>query len=297
MKKALLAAGYILVLLLAYVAFQGLFTFIAMFVAILWAVFKGQMSADVLEHLDNLDSALSLSANDAYIQAMAVGLFLSTISMLVFLHLIKGYRIKLEIFRSISSNSLFLSTMLVFSSMLALNIFVQWFQLEDMLATEFEGLTRNPLGIITISFLAPLLEEVLFRGAMQGYLMRRYKPWVAILAAALVFGVFHWNPVQVLYATLLGAVFGWIYYRTGSLLSVIVGHVLNNSLATAMMLAFGNEEIRPLPEGMISPVAETASEVVTFLFFAFLSLYFAVRLHRALPPVSLPWQDKGGDIK
>lgn len=297
MKKALRAAGYILVLMLSYVVFQGFFTFVAMLVAMLYAAVKGYVSVESIGELDNFEALLSSSANGAYIWAMAIGLFLSTVSMLFFLYIIRGYRIKPAIFRSISSNSLFLSTMLVFSSMFALNIFVQWFNLEDVLATEFEGLTHNIIGVITISLLAPLLEEVLFRGAIQGYLMRRHKPWVAIVVAALVFGVFHWNPVQVLYATLLGAVFGWIYYRTGSLLSVIVGHVLNNSIATVAMLLFGNEEINPLPEGLVSSSAEMVSEVATFLFFVVLSLYFAVRLHRSLPPVSSPWADLGGEIK
>ena len=297
MKKALRAAGYVLVLMLSYVVFQGFFTFMTMLVAMLYAAVKGHVSVESIGELDNFEALLSSSANGAYIWAMAIGLFLSTISMLLFIHLIKGYRMKQSIFCSISSNSLFLSTMLVFSSMFALNIFVQWFNLEDMLATEFEGLTHNVVGVITISLLAPLLEEVLFRGAIQGYLMRRYKPWVAILVAALVFGVFHWNPVQVLYATLLGAVFGWIYYRTGSLLSVIVGHVLNNSIATVAMLLFGNEEKTPLPEGLVSPSAEMVSEIATFLFFAVLSVYFAARLHRSLPPVSSPWVDFGGEIK
>ena len=297
MKKALRAAGYVLVLMLSYVVFQGFFTFMTMLVAMLYAAVKGHVSVESIGELDNFEALLSSSANGAYIWAMAIGLFLSTISMLLFIHLIKGYRVKQSIFCSISSNSLFLSTMLVFSSMFALNIFVQWFNLEDMLATEFEGLTHNVVGVITISLLAPLLEEVLFRGAIQGYLMRRYKPWVAIFVAALVFGVFHWNPVQVLYATLLGAVFGWIYYRTGSLLSVIVGHVLNNTIATVAMLLFGNEEITPLPEGLVSPSAEMVSEIATFLFFAVLSVYFAARLHRSLPPVSSPWVDFGGEIK
>lgn len=297
MKKALRAAGYVLVLMLSYVVFQGFFTFMTMLVAMLYAAVKGHVSVESIGELDNFEALLSSSANGAYIWAMAIGLFLSTISMLLFIHLIKGYRVKQSIFCSISSNSLFLSTMLVFSSMFALNIFVQWFNLEDMLATEFEGLTHNVVGVITISLLAPLLEEVLFRGAIQGYLMRRYKPWVAIFVAALVFGVFHWNPVQVLYATLLGVVFGWIYYRTGSLLSVIVGHVLNNTIATVAMLLFGNEEITPLPEGLVSPSAEMVSEIATFLFFAVLSVYFAARLHRSLPPVSSPWVDFGGEIK
>ena len=298
MSSFLKNTGYILLLILAYVAVQGVFTFLSITVATIYAVAKGDIAVDAI--MDDVDMdflASSLTDNGIYVWSVAVGLFFSTVAMLLFLHLTKAYRIKSSVFRSISSGSLFLSTMLIFSSMFAFNIFVQWFQLEDNLSEQFDGLTRNGIGVITIALFAPLLEEVLFRGAVQGFLLHRYKPWVAILCASLAFGIVHWNPVQTVYAILIGAVLGWIYYRTGSLLSVVVGHVLNNSIATVVLLMFGSEELHALPDGAVSPSAETASEIFTFLFFASLAVYFATRLHRSLPPVPSPWQDKGGTIR
>lgn len=297
MKKFFSSLGYVLLLILAYVAFQGVFTFVTMLVAMVYAYSKGYLSLDSLDKMADFEILVSSpETNGIYVWGMAMGLFLSTITMLLFMHLVKCYRMKSDMFSSMSSKSLLLSTLLVFSSMLALNIFVQWFRLEDILAAQFDGLAHNVVGVITMSLLAPLLEEVFFRGAIQGYLLKRYKPWVAILSASLVFGIFHMNPVQVVYATLLGIVLGWIYYRTGSLLSVIVGHVLNNSIASVTLLLFGNEELQVLPDNA-SPMAETASEVFVFLLFAVLSVYFAVRLHRSLPPVPSPWQDYGGTAR
>ena len=295
MKRIFSEILYVALMVLAYMAFQGLFTFLAMVAGTLYAVLAGALPVDALESVGEL--AVMPGVEGIYVWSVATGLLLSTVAMLLFIHVTKGYRIRSSVFRSMTANSLFLSTMLIFSAMFALNIFVQWFELEDLLQDQFKGLTHNPLGIITISLLAPLLEEVLFRGAIQGYLMRRHNPWTAIVCAALAFGILHWNPVQTLYATLLGVVFGWIYYRTGSLLSVIVGPVLNNSLATVVMLLFGSDEPSVLPAGVSSPAAETISEIVTFLFFAFLSLYFAVRLHRSLPSVQTPWRDFGGEIR
>ena len=40
-----------------------------------------------------------------------------------------------------------------------------------------------------------------------------------------------------------GMMFGWLYYRTGSLLPGIVGHVLNNSMAAISMILYGNSTI------------------------------------------------------
>ena len=291
-KKIFRTAAYILLLIFAYMAFQVCFTFISMTVGVVYADLKGILSVDSLAQLAEYETLLSLpEANNIYIWSMSIGLFLSALAMLLFLYMIKGYRIRLNLLSSMSSRSLLYSTLLVFSSMFALNIFVQWFGLEDKLTDELGGIAHNVLGVITISLVAPLLEEVLFRGAIQGYMMRRYNPWVAIVSAALVFGVFHLNPVQTLYATLIGIVFGWIYYRTGSLLSVIVGHVLNNSMASVALLFLPESEALPMPAGVISPEAQVVSESVVFLFFATLSVYFAVKLHRAQPPVLSPWHD------
>jgi membrane protease YdiL (CAAX protease family) len=174
------------------------------------------------------------------------------------------------------------STLLVLTSIFALNTFVSWFPLENILENEFDGLSRNFIGAFTIAVLAPVLEEVMFRGAIQGYMMRRFNnPWVTILAAALVFGVFHLNPVQVVYATLLGVILGWIYYRTGSLLPVILGHVLNNSIATISML-LGLEEGGDMP-------LETTDKVlmaVVFVVATAVAVKLVQVLDRELPAVA-----------
>jgi membrane protease YdiL (CAAX protease family) len=46
------------------------------------------------------------------------------------------------------------------------------------------------------------------------------------------------NPAQVLFAFLLGVVFGWIYYKTGSLIPVILMHIVNNSFSTFLSVSY-----------------------------------------------------------
>lgn len=292
MKNVFKRAGYILLLLLVYFAFQVFFTFVAVMAAIFYADAKGYISIASFEQvLDYGDLMSSPAMSDISVWTVSIGLFVSSVAMLFFLYFVKGYRLQLGIFKSMSCKSLFLSTMLVLSSMFALNIFVQWLGLDDNMEVLFGDIAHNILGVITISLIAPLLEEVLFRGAIQGYIMRRYNPWTGIVCAALIFGVIHMNPVQIVYAALIGVIFGWIYYRTGSLLSVIVGHVLNNSMAAVTLLFFPESKTLPMPEGVIAPEAQIVSEVMAFLFFAALSVYFAFKLHRAQPPVPSPWRD------
>lgn len=275
-KKIFKTIGAVALLLVMYALFQGLFTVLAVAAAIAIAIVKGKLPADSLSLISDTSLLDPSSAVGGYVvNAMACGLFVSALAMLLFIHFTGFFKMRQSIFRSISIKPLLIATALVFTSMFALNIFVNWFPLENNLEVQFDGLAHNILGAFTISVLAPVLEEVMFRGAIQGYIARTFgKPWLAILVAALIFGIYHWNPVQVVYATLLGIIFGWIYYITGSLLSVIVGHVLNNSIATFTMLFMSDvSEVE---------VSNSSPGYISFALFAALSVWLAVLLYRSI---------------
>ena len=280
MKKIARLVAKTAVLLFVYNLLQILFVSLATAFFVKIATNSGDIPENAMDFIHNAKYLQEHPAvQDCIVNARALGIFLSTVSMLLFLHFAGYYKLHRGLLHSVAPRPLLFSTLLVFSSMFALNIFVQWFPLEDNLSDVFSGLSNNVLGILGLAVLAPLLEEVLFRGAIQGIMMRVFgRPWPAIITAALIFGVIHWNPVQIVYATLFGIVLGWIYYRTGSLLSVIVGHVLNNTLAvltTASTTVSANEEV----------VSDTSASVVGFLLFASLSVFLAMKLNRSLPPV------------
>lgn len=114
--------------------------------------------------------------------------------------------------------------------------------LPDLLKQNFEQLQSNWLGILCITLLGPILEELLFRGAITKALLQKYSPVKAIILSALVFGIFHINPAQVVSATLIGVVLAWIYYKTASLIPCIVLHVLNNSLSVFLSIKYPEME-------------------------------------------------------
>ena len=64
----------------------------------------------------------------------------------------------------------------------------------------------------------------------------------AILITALIFGVIHINPAQVVNAFFLGLLLGWLFYRTGSLWPSICAHILNNSLSVLLSKALPETE-------------------------------------------------------
>jgi len=82
------------------------------------------------------------------------------------------------------------------------------------------------VGVVLIG-IAPLTEELLFRGLFQGSLERAIGHWPAILIAALSFGLLH-GRVRFIPVTLLGLLMGYMVMRTNSLPTGMVAHGINN---------------------------------------------------------------------
>ena len=96
------------------------------------------------------------------------------------------------------------------------------------------SMMKEPWGYVAVGILAPLAEEVVFRGAILRTLlgiMSKKNHWVAILISAAIFGVVHANLAQFVNALLMGLLLGWMYYRTGSLVPGILLHWINNTMA------------------------------------------------------------------
>ena len=96
------------------------------------------------------------------------------------------------------------------------------------------SMMKEPWGYVAVGILAPLAEEVVFRGAILRTLlgiMSKKNHWVAIIISAAIFGVVHANLAQFINALLMGLLLGWMYYRTGSLVPGILLHWINNTMA------------------------------------------------------------------
>ena len=87
----------------------------------------------------------------------------------------------------------------------------------------------NAFGTFMIAVIAaPVVEEILFRGIVLRS-MRKFTPaWAAILMSSVLFGVYHLNIVQAVYATLMGVAAGILYERKRNLLFPILVHFANN---------------------------------------------------------------------
>ncbi len=138
--------------------------------------------------------------------------------------------------------------------------------------SEFEKLLRDPVALIIMTvILAPLLEEILFRGIiMKGMINNQVRPVTAILVSALIFGAVHFNPWQFAGAFLLGLVLGLVYYKTKSLLMPILLHAFNNLLSASMMMYSDSETFSGLfnINKEILLVAGVVIFAIPFYFFA-----------------------------
>jgi membrane protease YdiL (CAAX protease family) len=104
-------------------------------------------------------------------------------------------------------------------------------------------LTDNPVVMIIMTvIMAPIFEEIIFRGIIQkGLINKGVEPWKAILYASIIFGVVHGNPWQFISAVMLGCVLGLVYHKTKSLLMPILLHAFNN-LTLSLLVLYGKDE-------------------------------------------------------
>ncbi len=91
-------------------------------------------------------------------------------------------------------------------------------------------LETEPLQMfICTGILAPILEEFFFRKVLIDR-THKYGELTAILISAAFFGLFHQNFSQFFYAFGLGVIFGYVYCKTGSYLTVTLMHMVFNTV-------------------------------------------------------------------
>jgi len=102
------------------------------------------------------------------------------------------------------------------------------------------GAQRLAMALLA-SLLAPVAEEVAFRGYILSALRTRTRPWPAIAGAAFLFAAMHLDPIRFPAVLLLGVAFGWLAWRSGSIWPAVVAHAVNNGLGSAVATSAGRD--------------------------------------------------------
>jgi membrane protease YdiL (CAAX protease family) len=90
------------------------------------------------------------------------------------------------------------------------------------------------MGVLCICIVAPVTEEMIYRGVILRGLLASYGKNDAIVFSAIVFSIVHINPDQIVFALVIGLFFGWLYVKTYSLWPSIIAHILFNSFSQVL---------------------------------------------------------------
>ena len=123
---------------------------------------------------------------------------------------------------------------------LCISIITEKVELPDVMQQISIAMSHNIWGLMTITIIGPITEELIFREAIEGEMLRRgANPWLAIIVSAIAFGAVHLNLAQGLYALPLAILFGIIYYKTGNIVLTSLLHILNNGIAALQLYTLG----------------------------------------------------------
>lgn len=117
-------------------------------------------------------------------------------------------------------------------------------ELPNIVEGEFDMIMKDRWGYVIVGLLAPLAEEMVFRGAvLRSLLQWKSNPWIGIVVSALLFAMIHMNPAQMPHAFLIGLLLGWMYWRTDSIVPGVVYHWVNNTVAYVMYNLYPNPDL------------------------------------------------------
>lgn len=106
----------------------------------------------------------------------------------------------------------------------------------ELFREQFGGEISMLGTIVSVVIVAPIIEEILYRGIILKGFLNRYSVKKSIIISALIFAVAHGNPWQFIGAFAAGIVLGWIFYKTRSLINCILLHMFFNSQSYVISL-------------------------------------------------------------
>lgn len=199
--------------------------------------------------------------------------FLFTLAMagIAYSSVRKGLTVKPEFHLKSYGGILIISVMIIILFSILFNMLNTILPLPDLLENHI-NLKNQPIFIISAVFIAPVAEEIIFRGIITRDLLNYHSEKGAVVISGLLFGLIHVNPVQVLPATFAGFFLAWLYIRTNNLGLCIFLHFANNAMAIVIL--------NVIPDDVL-PMNRIHSFIILCLSI-FLLCYFLFRLRRAL---------------
>lgn len=151
-------------------------------------------------------------------------------------------------------------------------------------AASLESLVGGPFifTLLAIGVIAPIGEELIFRGAILRILKTHMPANGAVIVQALLFGFYHLNLVQAPPTAVLGIFLGLVVLYTGSLWPAVIIHIVNNSLAISLSkLGVGQDAAAQAAQAAAKPGP------LNFILIALVALVFVVLQLKKLKETSI----------
>lgn len=130
------------------------------------------------------------------------------------------------------------------------SVYVVTSPLESLLAADNRVFPDGGWTLILAVGIAPMFEELIFRGRLVSMLRHFASPSLAVVLSALLFAVAHGSLIVAIDAFIAGIILGYFYYLKGSIITPIILHICNNAIAYAMMqLSYHDKSIQELIVG------------------------------------------------
>ena len=88
-----------------------------------------------------------------------------------------------------------------------------------------------PLFIIITSLIGPILEEIVFRKVIFGFLYNRFSFFLSALMSSLIFAIVHMDPSHIIVYSAMGFTFAFLYMKTRRIIVPIAAHFMMNTVA------------------------------------------------------------------
>lgn len=212
---------------------------------VVFSIFNGGHSGNIMPHAEVLSWTL----------------IISSVITVVLLHVFKFINVARPGISRLKAKPTALAIASVVLLMFASSILTEWVSLDNFMAEQFMAMALTVPGSLAIGVIGPIAEEYLFREAIQGGMLRYgARPWVACVVSALIFGIVHGNPAQILFAFIIGLVFAIVYMHTRSIIPVIICHIINNSTSVVLMNIYSDN-----PNIGFNEILGTTPAVVAFV--------------------------------
>jgi membrane protease YdiL (CAAX protease family) len=131
------------------------------------------------------------------------------------------------------------------------------------------------LVVVTVAVVPALSEELLFRGLVQRSVEEATGGLKAAIIAGVIFGAYHLNPFSIVPLAALGIYFGFIVYRSRSIIVAIAAHFFNNFVAcVAIYLQLDDDFVAIAPGSTPTAQMIVANFALFTLVFVGATMYF-----------------------